>query len=136
MGILLTNNLDITLLRRAHRVILAKHGGMGIKARPITVAIVCSHAEMFWFGGEKPANLCDIELHCILVLGMHLGLRFDEISKLKVEHISTDGLDTSLTIRTTIKNSTEERIYTLREWPGNTELRKSPYMDPFIALYS
>ncbi len=83
---------------------------MSIKARPITTAIVCSHAEMFWFGGEKPANLSDIELHSILVLGMHLGLRFDEISKLKVEHISTDGLDTSLTVRTTIKNSTEERI--------------------------
>ncbi len=91
---------------------------------------------MFSFGEEKPANLCDIELHSILVLGVHLGLRFDEISKLRVEHISTDGLDTSLNIRKTIKHSTEESIYTLREWPGNTEQRKCPYMDPVIALYS
>lgn len=82
-----TNNHDITLLRRVHRVILAKHGDRSIKSLPVTVAIVCSHAENFSFGGRNPANLRDIELHSILVLGMHLGLRFDEIYKLKVEHI-------------------------------------------------
>ena len=45
----LTNNHDITLLRRAHRVILAKHGDMSIKARPITLAIMCGHAELICF---------------------------------------------------------------------------------------
>ncbi len=110
----LTNNHDITLLRRAHRVILAKLGDMSVKASPTIVAIVCSHVEMFWFRGEKPANLCDIELHSILVLWVHLRLRFDEISKLKVERTSTDGLDTSLTIRTTI-TIPPRKGYTLSE---------------------
>ncbi len=83
MGILLQTTTTILRCYDVHTSDTGEDVDMSIKARPITVAIVCSHAEMFWFGEEKPAHLCDIELHSVLVLGMHLGLRFDEMSKLK-----------------------------------------------------
>ncbi len=109
---------------------------MSFITRPISVLILRSHAEIFWFGVDEPAKQCKIELHAVLVLRMHLGLLFDEVGKLKVEHISTDGVDAILTIRKTIKISTEERVYTLREWPENTQLRNCPYMDLVIAIFS
>ena len=74
----LIENRDISLLRRAHRVHLAKVGALTLKARPITAAIVCDLAAKFWEDGDALYSL----LHAILLTGLNLGLRYDEISKL------------------------------------------------------
>lgn len=66
-----------------------------------------------------------IQLHSILVLGLHLGIRFDEISKVRVEHIYITSGMVNMTLTEAIKNSTVQRDYVLEEWPGNSELRFS-----------
>ena len=49
----LNGNPDISSLRRAHRVHLARSGNVALKARPVTAAIICDHAERFWFALKK-----------------------------------------------------------------------------------
>lgn len=103
-----------------------------MKARPITAEIVCDHAESFWYKG------CDFDilLHAILVVGLNLGLRYDEISKLKIEHVSVVSGNITMTLLESIKNSTVERLYQIEEWPADTKLRYSVFMDPFVAILS
>jgi len=132
----LVGNPDLDSLRRAHRVHLARYGVVTLKARPITVEHVCDMAERFWYGRDGETAICDVELHAVLVLGLNLGLRYDEISKLKAEHVSVGSGGETLTLCEAIKNSTVQRDYHLREWDGNTPLRNSIFMDPFLALYS
>lgn len=43
----LAENRDIILLRRAHRVHLAKYRSLSVKARPFTAHLVCDHASKF-----------------------------------------------------------------------------------------
>ena len=81
-------------------------------------------------------NVKESELHAIFVLGIHLGLRFDEVGKIRVEHISVTSTDVVITIEEAIKNSTIEKKYMLEEWPGNSDLRHSLYMDPFVAIFT
>lgn len=128
----LIENRDITKLRRAHRVNLAKHGVLTVRARPRTAAIVCDHAAKYWFKNNDE----DVLLHAIFVLGLHLGLRYDEVSKLELEFLSVTS--DAITLRTSlgVKNQTGQRSYKLEEWPGNTPLRGSLFMDPKVALLS
>ena len=128
----LIENRDITRLRRAHRINLAKHGVQTVRARPLTAAIVCDHAEKYWFKNNDE----DVLLHAIFVLGLHLGLRYDEVSKLELKFLSVTS--DSITLRTSlgVKNQTGQRSYKLDEWPGDTPLRGSLFMDPKVALLS
>lgn len=57
----LIGNRDISLLRRAHHIHLARNGSMSIKARPITGALICDLAAKFWYQGDD----LDILLHSI-----------------------------------------------------------------------
>lgn len=141
----LNGNPDIASLRRAHSVHLARYGTMSLRARPVTAGIVRVHAERFWYSDKEPnkfecglprGDVRDILLHAILVVGLHLGLRFDEVSKLKTEHVSTFSGQVTMTLTEAIKNSTVQRNYAFEERPGNTALRFSLFMDPYTALYS
>ena len=86
--------VTITKLRRAHRVHLSKLGVLSIKARPLTCAIVCDHAAKFWCKGNDE----DVLIHAIFAVGLNLGLRYDEVSELRIEYVSvTSG---SITLRT------------------------------------
>lgn len=123
----LINNPDLDQLRRAHRVHLARYGVISLKARPITAHMVCDHAERFWYGCGRALDVRDIMLHSIFVLGLNLGLRFDEINKLKVEHVSVTSDGVIITMTEAIKNSTVQRNYRLREWDGNTAMRQSVF---------
>lgn len=112
----LNGNKDITFLRRAHRVHITRYGGMSLKERPITGEITCDHAELFRHMGNKmksTIDVRDIELHC-LVLGIRLGLRFNEIGKLDTDHVSVMSVKITLTLTVSIKNSTVQRYYTLQ----------------------
>lgn len=134
----LINNPDVDSLRKAHRVHLARYGSVPLKARPITVGIVCDHAEKFWFGSNygKMIDIRDIQLHAIFLLGLNLGLRYDEISKLQLQRVSVNSEGIVITLVEAIKNSTVQRDYRLRDWEGDESLRSSIYMDPNTALLS
>jgi len=47
-----------------------------------------------------------------------------------------DSGDIILTLSVAIKNCTAQRYYIIKEWPGNTALRNSLLMDPFLAILS
>ncbi|PXF39657.1 hypothetical protein BWQ96_09131 [Gracilariopsis chorda] len=131
----LERNPDFEQFRRAYKVNLARYGNMKQRARPLTAEIVCDHAEQFWFGSSN-LDVMDIIFHSVCVIALNLGLSFDEISKLKMEHVSVARQAATLTMKTAIKNSTVERVYEIAEWDGNTPLYFYIYMDPFLALHS
>lgn len=132
----LIGNPELEALRRAHRVHLAHYGVMTLRARPITSEHVCDIAERFWYGRGSPVLIEDVLLHAILVVGLNLGLRYDEITKIRVENVSIYSGGCTMTMNQSIKNSTVQRTYRLSDWEGNTPLRFSMFMDPFIAMYS
>lgn len=53
-----------------------------------------------------------------------------------MKHFSIDPGKDTLTINQKIKNSTEQRMYEVRDWPGNSVIQSSVYMDLFVALLS
>ena len=128
----LIENRDITKLRRAHRVHLSKLGVLTISARPITAGIICDHAAKFWYNGNDE----DILLHSIFVLGINLGLRYDEVSNLEMKFVSISSDSVTLRTSTGVKNQTSQRTYKIEEWPGNSSLQGSVFMDPVVALLS
>ncbi len=42
-----------------------------------------SMPKKFWFGKEGHVDYRDVMIHAVLVVGLNLGLRFDEVNKLK-----------------------------------------------------
>lgn len=89
----------------------AKYGSLSLKDRPLTADIVCAHADKFWCSGNDE----DIFLHSVLVTGMNLGLRFDEVAKLKIQFVSVLSTSITLTLREVIKNSTVQRDYKIED---------------------
>ena len=129
-------NPELDALRRAHRVHFAHFGVTKVRSRPITASHVCDLAESFWYGKNAPVHLEDVLLHAVLVVGLNLGLRYDEITKLRIESKSVYSGGCTMTINESIKNSTVQRTYHLTDWDGNTALRFSYFLDPFLAPYS
>lgn len=125
----LIGNPDIARLRRAHRIHLCSLGILTVQALPMTAGIVSDFAKEFWLKG----SVVDVLLHAILVTGLNLGMRYDEIHKLTTDHVCITSNSIELYIETRIKNSTRGRRYKLQEWP-NKDLRKSLFMDPYIAV--
>ena len=128
----LIGNRDITKLRRAHRIHLAHFGIVSLRARPLTAGIVCDHAAKFWHQNNDE----DILLHAIFVVGLNLGLRFDEVSDLEMKFLSVTSNDITMRTSTGVKNQTSQRSYTIEDWPGDTQLKGSILMDPKVALLS
>ncbi len=76
-----------------------------------------------------------------MVVGLNLILCYDEAHKMRVENVSVFPGQSGtgnilLNIPTTIKNSSKGRGCMLREWPGNSKMRHSILVDPFVALLS
>lgn len=132
----LKNNPDLDALRRAHRVHLARFGAVTLRAQPITPGIIVDHAEKYWFALDRVPDVCDVQLHAIMVVGLNLGMQFDEVRKINMENISVTSDGILITIYEIIKNETHGRIYNVREWDGNSSLRNSLLMDPNVALLS
>ncbi len=57
---------------------------LSVKARPITAAIVAGLAAKNWHTG----NDIDVLMHAILLTSPNLGLRYLEVSKLRVAWVS------------------------------------------------
>lgn len=73
-------------------------------------------------------------MYAIFVTGLRLELKFDEVSKLKIDLVSVNSDGTRLNLRTRIKNFPFERKYEVDDWPGDIELSGSIFMDPFGVL--
>lgn len=132
----LIQNPELETLKRAHKVHLARLGVVKIRRAPITVSLIADHAAQFWIGANDSDDIRDVLLHSILLVGINLGLRYDEVMKLRVEHLSTNSDGVTFTLNESIKNSPTQLIYHIAEWEGNRVIRQSIFLDPFIALYS
>lgn len=128
----LTGNIDIVAIHRAHRVHLARQGNMSPKAWHLMVAIIYDHCKHFSFGQTWSSSIDarDVQLDDILVLGIHLGLRYDEVGKLQVKKFSVTSCQETITLRQSMKNSTVQQDYSLKEWSGNIPLQNCLFMDP------
>lgn len=70
------------------------------------------------------------------MLGLNFGLRFHEIAKLEIEHISNTSDGVLLTDVESTQNSTVLRNNEVCDWDGNTSLRYSISMDPAIETFT
>jgi hypothetical protein len=139
----LRGNIDVSRLRKAHRAKLAEIGRTSKRATPITEEHVCKHFAMIVDSipasydtpnGEADACL-DIRpwaLHAIWVIGLHCGLRYDELSKLQLEGTSF-GEQIRITLPFRTKNSLSFKEYEFVDWP-TPELASCHGMDPTLAL--
>lgn len=135
----LTGNDDVKKLRAAHRVHLSQSDRSKFRPRPLNLGHVCEHATRFWLGNGGEIDQRDVLLHAIMIVGLNLGLRYDEVHKVQISHVTVNpGINGTgsilLSITEALKNSTKPREYLLREWPGNTKMRSAVIVDPFIAL--
>jgi hypothetical protein len=138
-------NIQLSRLRRAHRSRLAEFGRTTIRAMPLTEEHVIEHynlalseipAAYDHSEGPKPVdqNIRRWALHAIWVVGLHCGLRFDELAKLQMSGISL-GRQICMTLPLKTKNSDDFKIYQFMPWPHAT-LEASRGMDPNLALSS
>lgn len=95
---------------------ITKYGSVTPKSRLLTMDIMCGHPEKYWYGIVKIADLRHVQLYSNHVIGLIMHMRFDEISKFYMEHISTTPVGALLTSIGSIKNSTIQKNYRLREW--------------------
>ena len=131
-GYPLINNRDIALIRKTHRVHLAKYGNLSIKAKPLTAYLVAELADKFSY----TKDVAYIPLHAIILAELNLGLRYDEITKLHAELLSVTSGGIDVTLRQIIKTSSLQRDYSFQGWPGNSILHLFLYFVHFVALPS
>ena len=136
----LTGNDGINQLRKNHSKAAARAGRTKSRAEPLTPFLICRHAEKFWFGGTELQGLDpdprDVALHAIFTVAIQCGTRYDELSRLRVQDMKLEQNVVTLILRDGNKSSIELEHYRLLEYPGNTALRHSIYMDPKVAVLS
>lgn len=113
----LVNNEDLNRFRKAYGVTLGRHGLLKHRARPITAGIICNLAEHFRVGKSGVVCAENILLHSILVIGVHLGLRYDDILELSYDHVRITTNNVKLTIPAACKNTTKKSVQSqIVEW--------------------
>jgi hypothetical protein len=138
-------NIHLSRLRRAHRSKLAEFGRTTCRAMPLTEELVADHFKLIVseisadFDHPDGPRVQDKDLrrwalHAIWVIGMHCGLRFDELVKLEMKGISM-GRRCCMTLAVKTKNSDKFKTYRFTAWP-NVVLEASHAMDPNLALIS
>jgi hypothetical protein len=137
-------NIHLYRLRKAHRSKLAEFGRTTCRSMPLKEEHVANHykllaseiaADYDYEGGPRPED-CDMRrwaLHAVWVIGLHCGLRFDELVKLEVKGLSL-GAQCCMTLAVKTKNSDTFKSYHFTAWP-NARLQASPAMDPNQALF-
>jgi hypothetical protein len=138
-------NIHLYRLRKAHRSKLAEFGRTTCRAMPLTEEHVTNHYRLVsseissdyeYQDGPKPEDrdMRRWALHAVWVVGLHCGLRFDELVKLEIKGISL-GSQCCLTLAVKTKNSDDFKTYQFTAWP-NADLEASLGMDPNLALFS
>ena len=137
----LRDNDDVNKLRSSLKVHRPRLGKLKRSALPLPIALVCEHALRYWFGCGQQIDYRDILLHAAMILGLNVGLRYDELRKISIQHVSViPGISGDgrilLFIPESIKNCTKGCEYKVCAWPGNSDLRNCLITDPFVALLS
>jgi hypothetical protein len=110
----LRGNVDVARLRKKHRVKVAEAGRTSRRAMPITEEHVCKHFRLL-LRDDPQEHKRAWALHAAWVVGLHCGLRFDELSKLQFDSISlAQCVRITLPVRT--KNSITHKTYDLDDW--------------------
>ena len=109
------------------------------RTRALPIELVSENALRFWFACGNPIDNRDILIYALVLLGHYLGLRHDEINKMRIENVSLiPGIDvtgsTLLFIPASFKNSSRGRECIVRNWNRNSKLRNYLITEPFIAL--
>ena len=87
----MTGNRAIEEIRSQHRVHLSELKKVSQQKLPLEISQVIEHAKLFWFKDHDrfdSIDYRDVSLHCALVIGLNIGLRFDEIHKLDIGYVS------------------------------------------------
>lgn len=119
----LIGHADFDTLRHAESVMLARYGFLPRKVSTFMIEHVCSHAENLWSGSSEIISPMDVELQAVLVIRIHLGLRYDEVYKIRMENVSIVSRTCRMDISESIENSTVNSDYSMTEWPGNYSIQ-------------
>lgn len=122
--------ISLVKFRRRYRALLAEMGLINPKqASPLGVEELLSLCK---YVSEN--IILDAEMQALCLVGTNLLLRFDEVSKLRMECITLyqDSPKMKIMLKDKCKNSTYCREYTVEPWGG--ELAGSLKLDPCFAL--
>ena len=109
---LVGNKEDVQSLSASDKAYLSHMRTSRKRTRPLPIALFCEHSLRFWFGSGQDRDHRDILLHTILIIDLNLGLRHDEVNKMKVKNVSViPGIISTgrilLLIPVPVKNSTK-----------------------------
>jgi hypothetical protein len=110
----LIDNIGVAWLRKKHRVNLAEAGRTSRRAMPITEEYVCKHLRLLLRDDPQEDKRAWV-LHAAWVVGLHCGLRFDELFMLQFDSISL-GQCVRITLPFRTKNSITHKTYDLNDW--------------------
>ena len=75
-------------------------------------------------------------MDAVFFTGLNLGLRYDEVTKLRVEWDTITSGGINLRTGGCVKNERSQRTYTVEEWPGVHGINDSILLEQFSALLS
>lgn len=132
----LEGNLKIREFRNMHAKKLSEVGRVVRTAPPLAPEHIIEHGKRFLvhYSGDV-VDKKDIELHAFLLTAMNCGMRYDELSKVRIENVTSTKYGIEFGIGERCKNSTGYRAYVLRRWPGDA-FSKCILMDPLFAFTS
>ena len=84
----LEGSYALAKLHISHKVYLSRLERSKKRARDLPIALVCENALRVWFGCGKSIHNCDFLINSVALLVLNLGLRHDEVSKMKIENVS------------------------------------------------
>eukprot|EP00173_Palmaria_palmata_P004803 Plantae.Rhodophyta-Palmaria_palmata.ctg7311.p1 GENE.Plantae.Rhodophyta-Palmaria_palmata.ctg7311~~Plantae.Rhodophyta-Palmaria_palmata.ctg7311.p1 ORF type:complete len:305 (+),score=34.52 Plantae.Rhodophyta-Palmaria_palmata.ctg7311:55-969(+) len=130
----LEDNPKVKLLRTLSRKYCALIGKRATSTIALTPALVISIFKQF-VGTPIDGFIDRRDLAClsIIVQGMSMGLRYDELKKLDVAFITIDMLEHMLSIASVTKNRVQTKNFSHTAWPTDT-FTAFEAMCPFLAL--
>lgn len=122
-------------VKRQHLKSLAASGSITMPVDPLEIGHVAAYFETH-LDGSGAIDTTKLADYCLAVMAMNLMLRFDEVSKIRREHVrrSRDQLG-NLTFVVDIREKTKGKVrgqrYRLESWPG---FGGDPRVDPVLSL--
>ena len=109
---LLEGNDDLAKQGISHEVRLSRLRPSKKRARALLIALVCEYALRFWFCCGEFIDNCDVLILSVVILGLNLGFRLNEVNEMEIENVSVIpgiyGTDSKLLfIPVSIKNCTK-----------------------------
>lgn len=110
-------NLHIKEFKKTLSKKLSETGKMSQYAPPISSEHIIEHGEKFLT--SKFVHVRDIMIHTFLLTAMNCGMRYDELAKIRIDHLKCTKYGIAFEIKERCKNSVSFRKYVLRRWPSD-----------------